>query len=101
MAAVAAARAAVILYYMFGRRASSKRRFLQVEISEEEACRRPAQAPATWIESMSTLSDTLCFTYSETIGKWPISDLIFSINYLMCRQGNLQVASVYAGSDCV
>lgn len=93
-----AAGAAVILYYMFGRRAASK------DGSEEEdddsrsgdfsksrslrrrLSRRPAQAPATWIESMSTLSDTLRFTYSETLGKWPIGDLAFGINYLMRRQ---------------
>ncbi|KAJ9181871.1 hypothetical protein P3X46_005918 [Hevea brasiliensis] len=63
--------------------------------------RRPAQAPATWLETITTLSETLRFTYSETLGKWPIGDLAFGINYLMRRQGNLQVASVYAGSNCV
>lgn len=94
-----AAGAAVILYYMFGRRASSKD---GVEDDDENdrsgdfskstrsarrrLSRRPAQAPATWIESMSTLSDTLRFTYSETLGKWPIGDLAFGINYLMRRQ---------------
>lgn len=63
--------------------------------------RRPAQAPATWFETISTLSETLRFTYSETLGKWPIGDLAFGINYLMRRQGDLQVASVYAGNVCV
>ncbi|CAH2078921.1 unnamed protein product [Thlaspi arvense] len=48
--------------------------------------RRPAQAPATWLETISTLSETLRFTYSETLGKWPIADLAFGINYLMRRQ---------------
>ncbi|KAJ1407688.1 Mono-/di-acylglycerol lipase, N-terminal [Sesbania bispinosa] len=63
--------------------------------------RRPAQPPATLLESIITLSETLRFTYSETLGKWPIGDLAFGINYFMRKQGNLQVASVYAGSDCV
>ncbi|OIW13727.1 hypothetical protein TanjilG_17906 [Lupinus angustifolius] len=34
-------------------------------------------------------------------GKWPIGDLAFGINYFMRKQGNLAVASVYAGSECV
>ncbi|KAK4767088.1 hypothetical protein SAY86_014838 [Trapa natans] len=63
--------------------------------------RRPAQPPATLYETIATLSETLRFTYSETLGKWPIGDLAFGINYLMRRQGNIQVASIYAGSDCV
>lgn len=63
--------------------------------------RRPEKAPATWFETMSTLSETLRFTYSETLGKWPLGDLAFGINYLMRRQGDVHVASVYAGGDCV
>ncbi|KAL1191798.1 hypothetical protein V5N11_033670 [Cardamine amara subsp. amara] len=63
--------------------------------------RRPAQAPATWLETISTLSETLRFTYSETLGKWPIADLAFGINYLMRRQGNFPTASIYAGSNCI
>lgn len=47
---------------------------------------RPAQAPATWLETISTLSETLRFTYSETLGKWPIGDLAFGINFLLKRQ---------------
>lgn len=63
--------------------------------------RRPVQAPATWLETISTLSETLRFTYSETLGKWPIGDLAFGINFLLKRQGNLDVASIYAGEDSV
>ncbi|CAN1281312.1 Diacylglycerol lipase-alpha [Linum perenne] len=48
--------------------------------------RRPAQAPATWLETLTTLTETLRFTYSETLGKWPIADLAFGINYLIRRQ---------------
>lgn len=47
---------------------------------------RPVQAPATWLETISTLSETLRFTYSETLGKWPIGDLAFGINFLLKRQ---------------
>jgi hypothetical protein len=43
-------------------------------------------APSTWFEAIATLSETLRFTYSETLGKWPIADLAFGINFLMKRQ---------------
>ncbi|GAB4850844.1 hypothetical protein Ancab_030145 [Ancistrocladus abbreviatus] len=104
--------AVVLLYYLLNRRVSAAK-------SEEHGgdraggesksgrsvrrkiARRPAQAPATWLEAITTLSETLRFTYSETLGKWPIGDLAFGINYLIRRQGNLPVASVYAGSDSV
>ncbi|GFQ05721.1 sn1-specific diacylglycerol lipase alpha [Phtheirospermum japonicum] len=107
-----AAGAVVLLYYVVSRRISSaadgedsggggdfsesKSRSAKKRLS-----RRPAQAPATWLETISTLSETLRFTYSETLGKWPIGDLAFGINYLIRRQGNLQVASVYAGENAV
>ena len=54
--------------------------------SRKRIARRPAQAPATLFESITTLSETLRFTYSETLGKWPIGDLAFGINYFMRRQ---------------
>ncbi|CAK9138940.1 unnamed protein product [Ilex paraguariensis] len=110
-----AAGAVVLLYYVLSRRLSSS----AVKGEDEEGngeysksssrsvgvkrriARRPAQAPATWFETITTLSETLRFTYSETLGKWPIGDLAFGINYLIRRQGNLQVASVYAGDNCV
>ncbi|XP_039120498.1 LOW QUALITY PROTEIN: uncharacterized protein LOC120256897 [Dioscorea cayenensis subsp. rotundata] len=66
-----------------------------------QVSRRPAQAPATWLETISTLSETLRFTYSETLGKWPIGDLAFGISFLLKRQGNLHVASIYAGEESV
>jgi hypothetical protein len=47
------------------------------------------------------LSETLRFTYSETLGKWPIGDLAFGISFLLKRQGNLPVASIYAGNESV
>lgn len=61
---------------------------------------RLIQAPATWLETISTLSETLRFTYSETLGKWPIGDLAFGINFLLKRQGNVHIATVYGGKDC-
>ncbi|KAK9288694.1 hypothetical protein L1049_017157 [Liquidambar formosana] len=103
-----AAGVAVLLYYVLSRRLSSKGEeddrngeYSKSSRSGRRIVRRTAQAPATWFEAITTLSETLRFTYSETLGKWPIGDLAFGINYLMRRQGNLQVASVYAGSNCV
>lgn len=52
----------------------------------ERVSHRLIQAPATWLETISTLSETLRFTYSETLGKWPIGDLAFGINFLLKRQ---------------
>ncbi|GLJ11000.1 hypothetical protein SUGI_0140070 [Cryptomeria japonica] len=115
-----AAGAAALLYYTLNRRSSAAENeddnSEENEIEDENnggmrkvsrskrAARkrlivRPAQAPATWFETLSTLSETLRFTYSETLGKWPIGDLAFGINFLLRRQGHLHVASVYAGSD--
>ncbi|KAL0429938.1 UNVERIFIED_CONTAM: Sn1-specific diacylglycerol lipase beta [Sesamum radiatum] len=60
---------------------------------------RLIQAPATWLETISTLSETLRFTYSETLGKWPIGDLAFGISFLLKRQGNLHVGREFGGKD--
>ncbi|KAL5140941.1 hypothetical protein HKD37_09G024377 [Glycine soja] len=107
-----AAGAAVMLYYVLSRRLARKEEDEGEDhggevskssrsVRRRRISRRPAQAPATLLESIVTLSETLRFTYSETLGKWPIGDLAFGINYFMRKQGNLAVASVYAGSDCV
>ncbi|KAK6278538.1 hypothetical protein POUND7_018805 [Theobroma cacao] len=108
-----AAGAVVVLYYVWLRKSAAKGVGGGGEEDEDEdlskssrsvkrrIARRPVQAPATWLEAIATISETLRFTYSETLGKWPIGDLAFGINYLMRRQGNLQVASVYAGNNCV
>ncbi|KAJ9699669.1 hypothetical protein PVL29_005505 [Vitis rotundifolia] len=101
--------AAMLLYYVLSRRIGGKEQdddrngniSKSLSRSGRRIARRPAQAPATWFEAITTLSETLRFTYSETLGKWPIGDLAFGINYLMRRQGNLQVASVYAGCNSV
>ncbi|XP_017642197.1 uncharacterized protein LOC108483356 [Gossypium arboreum] len=106
-----AAGAAVILYFVWLRKSEVKTDGVGSEEDEDlskssrsvkrRIVRRPAQAPATWLEAIATISETLRFTYSETLGKWPIGDLAFGINYLMRRQGNFEVASVYAGDNCV
>ncbi|KAK8491242.1 hypothetical protein V6N11_018721 [Hibiscus sabdariffa] len=105
-----AAGAAVIIYYVWLKKSAAKDCVCggeEEDLSKSSSsvkrriARRPAQAPATWFEAISTISETLRFTYSETLGKWPIGDLAFGINYLMRRQGNSQVASVYAGNNCV
>ncbi|KAL9161280.1 hypothetical protein ABFS82_07G010700 [Erythranthe guttata] len=109
--AATAAGAVVLLYYVVSRRISSAAdgedssggdySKSMSRSAKKRLSRRPAQAPATWLETISTLSETLRFTYSETLGKWPIGDLAFGINYLIRRQGDLQVASVYAGENSV
>lgn len=90
-----AAGAVVLMYYVLSRRLSGKEEDeVTGEYSKSAGCRsvkrrlsrRPAQAPATWLETISTLAETLRFTYSETLGKWPIGDLAFGINYLIRRQ---------------
>lgn len=90
-----AAGAVVLMYYVLSRRLSAKEEDeVGGEYSKSPGCRsvkrrlsrRPAQAPATWLETISTLAETLRFTYSETLGKWPIGDLAFGINYLIRRQ---------------
>lgn len=100
MAAATMATAAgmvVLLYYVLSRRLSSAAKVEEEDSDHDEyskssrsvkrrIARRPAHAPATWLETISTLSETLRFTYSETFGKWPIGDLAFGINYHMRRQ---------------
>ncbi|KAL5698304.1 hypothetical protein ACHQM5_029362 [Ranunculus cassubicifolius] len=107
-----AAGAAALLYYTLNRKLNSISIVEDTEnnsgggvndssTSNSNSIRFSGQAPSTWLETISTLSETLRFTYSETLGKWPIGDLAFGINYLLKRQGNLHVASVYGGNDSV
>ncbi|XP_050233967.1 uncharacterized protein LOC126682358 [Mercurialis annua] len=72
-----------------------------VPLGIERVSHRLIEAPATWLQTISTLSETLRFTYSETLGKWPIGDLAFGINFLLKRQGNLHVSSVFGGKDSI
>lgn len=94
-----AAGAVVLLYYVLSRRLTTAKEGEEEESGDyskaasrsvkRRLSRRPAQAPATWLETISTLCETLRFTYSETLGKWPIGDLAFGINYLIRRQVSL------------
>lgn len=87
-----AAGAVVLLYYVLSRRLTPKEEetgdysITASRSIKRRVSRRPAQAPATWLETISTLCETLRFTYSETLGKWPIGDLAFGINYLIRSQ---------------
>ncbi|KAL8098830.1 hypothetical protein AgCh_031521 [Apium graveolens] len=105
-----AAGAAALLYYTLNKKVETiietedddgnsiqRRRNLRLGI--DRVSNRLIQAPGTWLETISTLSETLRFTYSETLGKWPIGDLAFGINFLLKRQGNLRVCSVFGGED--
>ncbi|CAH2053755.1 unnamed protein product [Thlaspi arvense] len=92
-----AAGAAALLYYTLNRKLIAGPSDVDDENSETSSAPRASlridrvshrliQAPATWLETISTLSETLRFTYSETLGKWPIGDLAFGINFLIKRQ---------------
>lgn len=102
--------AAALLYYTLNRKLQSSTSRGEDEENDssvpnharsgvDRISNRLIQAPATWLETISTLSETLRFTYSETLGKWPIGDLAFGINFLLKRQGNLHVGSVFGGKD--
>lgn len=105
-----AAGAAALLYYTLNKKLQSPTTAEDEEengsllqnngpLGIDRVSHRLIQAPATWLETISTLSETLRFTYSETLGKWPIGDLAFGINFLIKRQGNLHVSSVYGGTE--
>ncbi|XP_010917459.1 uncharacterized protein [Elaeis guineensis] len=108
-----AAGAAALLYYTLSRRLQAERSQDDGEcendgdgskstlLKRNRLSQRPTRAPATWLETISTLSETLRFTYSETLGKWPIGDLAFGISFLLKRQGSLHVASIYAGKESI
>ncbi|XP_010465288.1 PREDICTED: uncharacterized protein LOC104745679 [Camelina sativa] len=103
-----AAGAAALLYYTLNRKLIAGPSDVDDENSETRASlridrvsHRLIQAPATWLETISTLSETLRFTYSETLGKWPIGDLAFGINFLLKRQGLLHVDRVFGGKDSI
>ncbi|CAH9098835.1 unnamed protein product [Cuscuta epithymum] len=108
-----AAGAAALLYYTLNRKLQSNPPNEDVD-DDENGCdghngvsvgdvrvsRKLIQAPATWLETISTLSETLRFTYSETLGKWPIGDLAFGISFLLKRQGNIHVSSIFGSEGC-
>ncbi|ESW07420.1 hypothetical protein PHAVU_010G128300 [Phaseolus vulgaris] len=108
-----AAGAAALLYYTLNRKLQTQEEI--DEDAEESGSETPSdtplgsarvshrliQAPGTWLETISTLSETLRFTYSETLGKWPIGDLAFGISFLLKRQGDYQVDSEFCGNDSV
>ncbi|KAL5757355.1 hypothetical protein ACOSP7_019966 [Xanthoceras sorbifolium] len=107
-----AAGAAALLYYTLNRKLQSGSAqdddddngvvsTSHAPLGIDRVSHRLIQAPATWLETISTLSETLRFTYSETLGKWPIGDLAFGINFLLKRQGHLHVSSVFGGKDSI
>lgn len=97
-----AAGAAALLYYTLNRKLQSNGSHgddndddgdengsdatTDIPLGIDRVSHRLIQAPATWLETISTLSETLRFTYSETLGKWPIGDLAFGISFLLKRQ---------------
>ncbi|KAK3027728.1 hypothetical protein RJ639_042468 [Escallonia herrerae] len=104
-----AAGAVVLLYYVLSRRLSSAEaakgesddsdrdgEYSKLSRSKRKIARRPAQAPATWLETIATLSETLrnmvCLARHNGIGSYDLG---------VVSSGNLQVASVYAGDSCL
>ncbi|EPS58193.1 hypothetical protein M569_16623, partial [Genlisea aurea] len=90
-----AAGAAALLYYTLNKKMQLNRTkggdnenegTSEASLAIDRVSTRLIQAPATWLETIATLSETLRFTYSETLGKWPIGDLAFGINFLLKRQ---------------
>lgn len=91
-----AAGAAALLYYTLNRKLQTSTSGDDDEngsgvsnhahVGIDRVSHRLIQAPATWLDTISTLSETLRFTYSETLGKWPIGDLAFGISFLLKRQ---------------
>ncbi|KAL7113992.1 hypothetical protein ACP275_04G093900 [Erythranthe tilingii] len=103
-----AAGAAALLYYTLNKKLQSNptagdddesESEVQAPLGIERVSHRLIQAPATWLETISTLSETLRFTYSETLGKWPIGDLAFGISFLLKRQGYLHASREFGGKD--
>lgn len=83
--ATTAAGVALLVYWVLSRRMAGTAGEKGRE-TRKSLVRLPAQAPATWRDVVATLAETVRFTYSETLGKWPIGDLAFGINYLMRQQ---------------
>ena len=97
-----AAGAAALLYYTLNKKLQSKPSSGEDDADDSDenvspgqsnvhtgihrVSNRLIQAPATWLETILTLSDTLKFTYSETLGKWPIGELAFGISFLLKQQ---------------
>lgn len=97
-----AAGAAALLYYTLNKRLQLKpssqddedddsddnfnRGKSNVHLGIHRVSNKLIRAPATWLETISTLSETLRFTYSETLGKWPIGELAFGISFLLKQQ---------------
>ncbi|KAL5204572.1 hypothetical protein ABZP36_009443 [Zizania latifolia] len=90
--ASAAAETAVLVYLVLSGRLSSgragyssqaPRRRRRGEEENEFKKRWPERAPASWREAAAVAARTVGFTYSETLGKWPLGDIAFGIKHYM------------------
>ncbi|URD90612.1 Lipase (class 3) [Musa troglodytarum] len=91
MAAAAAATAAAVTVLLC----------LVLCMREGERRQSPTEPPVTWMGKLVLVAGTIRFTFSETLGRWPLVDLLFGIRHHMRRRGNREVASVFAGSNCI
>ncbi|KAJ0980627.1 hypothetical protein J5N97_008882 [Dioscorea zingiberensis] len=74
------------------------------EAASAVAMRRgmPDRPPESRMEAVAMAAWTVSFAWSETMGKWPLADLLIGVRYLSGQQGNLQVPpSLNAGVNCV
>ncbi|RRT71509.1 hypothetical protein B296_00001872 [Ensete ventricosum] len=46
----------------------------------------PTEPPVTWMGKLALVVGTIRFTFSETLGRWPLVDLLFGIKHHMRRQ---------------
>ncbi|KAK9793715.1 hypothetical protein WJX73_006410 [Symbiochloris irregularis] len=94
MAAVAAAGAAVVLYFYSQR--SNRNTLCGFGGGERQALRsfgaNPArfrdahQAPSTWLEALYFFAEALRYMYGETLGRWRTADLLIGLVYLARKE---------------
>ncbi|XP_039127938.1 diacylglycerol lipase-beta-like [Dioscorea cayenensis subsp. rotundata] len=60
----------------------------EVAAMERGRRRMPDRAPETRMEAVAMSALTVRFVWAETMGKWPLADLLIGVRYLSGRQGN-------------
>ncbi|CAI5524397.1 unnamed protein product [Closterium sp. Naga37s-1] len=58
--------------------------------------RGPDRPPATLAETAAMLAAAVRFLFVETLGKWPLTDLLFGVAFLLRRRKRADVSRMYA-----
>ncbi|GJP77177.1 hypothetical protein CLOP_g7607 [Closterium sp. NIES-67] len=58
--------------------------------------RGPDRPPATLAETAAMLAAAMRFLFVETLGKWPLTDLLFGVAFLLRRRKRADVSRMYA-----